>query len=153
MLYHLLNYSSNIKTAVNDQSIHLGFIVVLEHLFSPPENVLIKTYWKQVLIQVVISENTHRPRFVLLYSSADTSKSYLRVLTAGNSKHKSPAGVEVSAPLKIKGNTTGYRQRICVLSLSLSMKLVWRKSVAVQQNPVFLLCIVFLLYPCTLPLY
>lgn len=50
ILYYLLDYSSNIEIAVNAQTMHLGFIVILEHLFSTPENVLIKTYWKQVLI-------------------------------------------------------------------------------------------------------
>lgn len=42
---------------------------------------------------------------------------------------------------------TVQTENLCVLSLSLSMKLVWTKSVAVQQNPVFFLCTVFLLHP------
>lgn len=57
---------------------------------------------------------------MLLDSSADTSKGYLQVLIAGNSKHKSLAGVKVSAPLhKGKDNATDYRQRIYASSLCL----------------------------------
>lgn len=62
-----------------------------------------------------------------------------------------PTAVEVSFSLEIKDNKTGYRQRMRFLSLSLSLKLGWRKSMAVQQNSVFFLCIVFLLYPYTNP--
>lgn len=49
-LYYLLDFSSNIEIAENAQTMYLGFIVIPEHLFSTPGNVLIKTYWKQVLI-------------------------------------------------------------------------------------------------------
>lgn len=59
-LKHLLNYSSNVKRPVNVQTIHFGFIVILEHLFNLPEKVLMKTYWKQALIQIVIQENIYR---------------------------------------------------------------------------------------------
>lgn len=50
ILYSLLNYSSNIEIALNVQTINLRFIVILEHLFSTPEKVFIKIYWKQVFI-------------------------------------------------------------------------------------------------------
>lgn len=56
---------------------------------------------------------------MLLYSSADTSTGWLQVQLTGNSEHKAPSGVEVSAPLEIKDNATQYRQRIYVSSLCL----------------------------------
>lgn len=100
-----------------------------------------------MLIQIVISENTYRPRFcmsctgniMLSCSNADTSKGYLQVLIVGNSKPTFPAGL---GKKRIK-----IQQRMHAFLLCPYPE-VRRKSKIVQQNPV-LWTVLFLLYACT----